>query len=118
MKDNIVTFKKKQAFNPNIEKTWGSVKGWVYQRLLPAGLPQSLADEFLEEFRPTFEEMIFPSFDISLELPEYGSYQEDFKEVGALISENMNNYSTKVIGMVAYKDLLIFLQKKKLDGEL
>lgn len=118
MKNNIVAFKKKQKFSPEVEEMWGSVKGQVYQKLMPAGISQSLADEFLKKFRPTFEELIFPGFDISLELPEYGSYQEDFKEVGALISENMNNYSTKVIGMVAQKDLIIFLQKKKLDGEL
>lgn len=118
MENNIVVFKKKQTFSQATDKTWGSIKGWVYQKLLPAGLPQSLADEFLEEFRPTFEDLIFPSFEVSLELPEYGSYQEDFKEVGALINENMNNYSSKVIGIVAHKDLLIFLQKKKLDGEL
>lgn len=118
MKNNIVAFKKKQKFSPEVEEMWSSVKGEVYQKLMPAGISQSLADEFLKKFRPTFEELIFPSFDISLELPEYGSYQEDFKEVGALISENMNNYSAKVIGMVAHKDLIIFLQKKKLDGEL
>ena len=118
MKDNIVAFKKKQAFNPNTEKTWGSVKGWVYQRLLPAGLPQSLADEFLEEFRPTFEEMIFPSFDISLTLPDDECLQEEFMDMAKLIEENMNNYSSKVIGMVAHKDLIIFLQQKKISGEL
>lgn len=118
MKDNIVVFKKKQRFNHETDKMWGSVKSGVYQKLLPAGLPQSLADEFLEGFRSTFEDLIFPSFEISLTLPEDGSYQEDFMEMGALINENMNKYSSKVIGMVAYKDLLIFLQKKKLDGEL
>lgn len=118
MKDNIVAFKKKQEFKPETEKTWGSIKGQVYHRLMSAGLPQSLADEFLEGFRPTFEDLIFPSFDISLTLPDEDLYQEGFKKMGDAIKENMNNYSSKVIGMVAHKDLLIFLQKKKLDGEL
>ena len=118
MKDNIVVFKKKQKLSPEAEEMWGIIKGQVYQRLMPVGLPQALADEFLKEFKPTFDELIFPSFDISLTLPEGDSYQEDFESMGDLIKENINNYSSKVIGMVAYKDLLIFLQKKKLDGEL
>lgn len=118
MKDNIVVFKKKQEFKPETEKTWGSIKGQVYHRLMSAGLPQSLADEFLEEFRPTFEEMIFPSFDISLTLPDDECLQEEFMDMAKLIEENMNNYSSKVIGMVAHKDLIIFLQQKKISGEL
>ena len=118
MKNNIVAFKKKQKFSPEVEEMWSSVKGEVYQKLMPAGISQSLADEFLKKFRPTFVELIFPSFNISLTLPEEESYQKEFESMGAIIKENMNNYSAKVIGMVAYKDLVIFLQRKKLDGEL
>lgn len=118
MKDNIVVFKKKHEAVQKHKELWGSLKGQVYQRLMPAGLPQSLADEFLKEFEPTFEELIYPGFNVSINLPEDGPYQDDFMDVIKMINENMDDYAVKLIGMVAYKDLMIFLQKKKLDGEL
>lgn len=86
------------------QKLWDAVVQKTYTKLLPNGLSQKLADEFLVEFRPLF--MILLPTNIELVFKE-GMENELEKS-----QKTLNDYFVRCIGSVLYNQLINFLQRE------
>ena len=94
----------KRALTPDEQRLWDAVVQKTYTKLLPNGLSQKLADEFLMEFRPLF--MILLPKNIQLII------KEDIENELEKSQKTLNDYFVRCIGSVLYNQLINFLQRE------
>lgn len=110
----IIEFKKpekadiERELTDSEQKLWNAVVRETYNKLLPNGLSQNLADRFLAEFKPLF--MIILPKDIKL------YFEEGMDEQIQQTRESLDKYFLDCIGSVLYNQLTLFL-KRELDAQ-
>ena len=86
------------------EILWNAVVKETYNKLLPSGLSQSLADEFLSEFRSLF--IILLPKDIKIH------FKEGMEEQAHQTQESINDHFIQCIGAALFDQLTGFLKRE------
>ena len=107
----IIKFKKlSEPVHESAHESFADMRELTYKKLLPRGIPQHVADKFLDEFKPILNSMIPPSI-ILAEIKEGDPNFQAYDQVAKNAQEQINDYVLGVIGSTFNREMVHFLKE-------
>ena len=108
----IIQFKKpKHKMSEGAQEIFNEMRAFTYKKLLPRGLSQQVADEFLDKFEPIFKSMIPPAI-VLAEIHKDDPWFEVHDQIAKNANEQINDYVLKIIGETFHREMMHFLAEQ------